>query len=243
MTKPAITLRATKGTPLTFDELDTNFTNLDNATISLQAGTGGTTVSSDLNGTITLVAGTGISLSGNNSAKTITVTGSASVPSVTTANRDSSGGYTDTTRPDGYLVYNSDKYILQYWGHRSSDGGVNWQDVGNKRSRRPSGLNGSVTNSQIGSGNWVTGVDFFDYAITYTTWTATGDGYIQVPSGSTNYATKYTLLIQKSGSGRVGFGVQGSWQGIHIESAETGLFIYDIEYFGYGSTNYRITRV
>lgn len=73
MTKPVITTRAGKGSALTYEELDANFTNLDDATITLQAGTGGTEVASDLNGKITLVAGTNITLSGNNTAKTLTI--------------------------------------------------------------------------------------------------------------------------------------------------------------------------
>jgi hypothetical protein len=73
MAKPAITKRATKGSALTYNELDTNFQNLDDATITLQAGTGGTNVVSDLNGTITLVAGTNVTLAGNNTAKTLTI--------------------------------------------------------------------------------------------------------------------------------------------------------------------------
>ena len=74
MTKPAITKRSVKGSPLTYSELDTNFDNLRDATTTLQAGTGGTEVVSDLNGKITLVAGSGISLAGNNTSKTITIT-------------------------------------------------------------------------------------------------------------------------------------------------------------------------
>jgi hypothetical protein len=77
MTKPAITKRAVKAAALTYAELDTNFQNLADATVTLTAGTGGTAVTSDLNGTITLVAGTGISLSGNNTAKTVTITNSS----------------------------------------------------------------------------------------------------------------------------------------------------------------------
>lgn len=78
MAKPAITLRsATAPTPLTYAQLDQNFTNLKDATISLDAGTGGTTVTADLNGKITLVAGTGITLSGDNTAKTLTITNSS----------------------------------------------------------------------------------------------------------------------------------------------------------------------
>lgn len=76
MTKPAVTLRNTKGSHLTFTELDTNFTNLKDATVTLTAGSGGTAVSADLNGTITLVAGTNITLIGDNTAKTITIASS-----------------------------------------------------------------------------------------------------------------------------------------------------------------------
>ena len=74
MAKPAITKRVTKGSALTYAELDTNFQNLADATVSITADTGGTTVSSDLNGNVTLVAGTGIGISGDNTAKTITIT-------------------------------------------------------------------------------------------------------------------------------------------------------------------------
>jgi hypothetical protein len=76
MTKPAITKRSVKGAALTYSELDTNFENLKDATITLTAGTGGTAVTADLNGNITLVAGTGVTLTGDNTAKTITVTAS-----------------------------------------------------------------------------------------------------------------------------------------------------------------------
>jgi hypothetical protein len=75
MAKPAITKRAVKAAALTYAELDTNFQNLADATLTLTAGTGGTQVTADLNGTITLVAGTGITLTGNNTSKTVTITG------------------------------------------------------------------------------------------------------------------------------------------------------------------------
>jgi hypothetical protein len=78
MAKPSITTRAGKGTALTYTELDTNFTNLQDATLSLRAGSAGTTVSSDLNATITLVAGSNVTLTGDNSAKTITIASSGS---------------------------------------------------------------------------------------------------------------------------------------------------------------------
>ena len=78
MTKPVIVNRVTKGSPLTTAEHDANFTNLQNATVGLRAGSAGTTVTADLNGVITLVAGSGVTFTGDDTAKTITVTASAS---------------------------------------------------------------------------------------------------------------------------------------------------------------------
>lgn len=73
MTKPLITTRAGKGSALSYDELDANFTNIKDATLTLTADTGGTSVIADLNGTITLVAGTNVTITGNNSSKEITI--------------------------------------------------------------------------------------------------------------------------------------------------------------------------
>lgn len=77
MPKPSITKRTVKGAALTYSELDTNFQNLADATLTITAGSGGTAVTADLNGNITLVAGTGVTLAGNNTAKTVTINASA----------------------------------------------------------------------------------------------------------------------------------------------------------------------
>jgi len=77
MAKPSITKRLSKGAALNYTELDNNFQNLADATITLRAGTGGTNVTADLNGNITLVAGTNVTLTGDNTAKTITINSSA----------------------------------------------------------------------------------------------------------------------------------------------------------------------
>jgi hypothetical protein len=74
MAKPAITLRSTKGAALTYAELDTNFSNIKDATVTITGGS--TAVTADLNGNITLVAGTNVTITGNNSAKTITIASS-----------------------------------------------------------------------------------------------------------------------------------------------------------------------
>ncbi len=60
MTKPVIVTRAGKGSALTFTEGDNNFTNLQNATITV-AGDSGTSQAIDLNGTVTVSGGTGLS--------------------------------------------------------------------------------------------------------------------------------------------------------------------------------------
>ena len=78
MAKPTITTRAGKGSALTWTEGDSNLENLRDATITIKADTGGTDVVSDLNGTVTLVAGTNITLTGDNTAKTVTINSTAS---------------------------------------------------------------------------------------------------------------------------------------------------------------------
>jgi hypothetical protein len=71
MAKPAVTLKSVKGTPLSTVELDENFDNLRNSTVTLRADT--TDVVSDLNGTINLVAGDNVTITGNNTTKTVTI--------------------------------------------------------------------------------------------------------------------------------------------------------------------------
>jgi hypothetical protein len=60
MAKPTIVTRAGKGSALTFVEGDANFTNLQNATITVAADSG-TSQTLDLNDTLTIVGGTGLS--------------------------------------------------------------------------------------------------------------------------------------------------------------------------------------
>jgi hypothetical protein len=59
MAKPAITKYSVKGSPLTTSELDTNFQNIVDSTISVAADSG-TTQSLDLNDTVTIAGGTGL---------------------------------------------------------------------------------------------------------------------------------------------------------------------------------------
>jgi hypothetical protein len=60
MAKPTIVTRLGKGSELTFQEGDDNFTNLRDATVTV-AGDSGTAQAIDLNGTITVAGGTGLS--------------------------------------------------------------------------------------------------------------------------------------------------------------------------------------
>ena len=59
MAKPIIVTRIGKGSELTFGEGDANFTNLQNATVSV-AGDSGTTQALDLNDTLTVAGGVGL---------------------------------------------------------------------------------------------------------------------------------------------------------------------------------------
>jgi hypothetical protein len=73
VTKPSVTTHAVKAAPLTYTELDTNFTNLRDATITVSDGVSSTAI--DLNGTITFAAGTGITIGESNGTLTITSEG------------------------------------------------------------------------------------------------------------------------------------------------------------------------
>lgn len=69
MAKPSITTRNSKGEPLDYTELDTNFENLRDATITVSDGVNSTAI--DLNGTIEFTAGDNITLTENNGVITI----------------------------------------------------------------------------------------------------------------------------------------------------------------------------
>jgi len=75
MTKPIIVKRATKGTPLTYTELDSNFQNIVDATVSIGGDTG--TVTNDLNGSMTIAGGTGLTTSVAGSTLTVNLDNTA----------------------------------------------------------------------------------------------------------------------------------------------------------------------
>jgi hypothetical protein len=78
MAKPAITFRNTKGSALTYTELDTNFTNLRDATIGFTVS--GSTAVLDLNSALTVTAGSGIGLTIDPATDSLTITNTQSAP-------------------------------------------------------------------------------------------------------------------------------------------------------------------
>lgn len=78
MSKPSVTLRNTKGSPLTYTELDTNFENLRDATVSFTDGVN--TAAVDLNGLLTFTAGSNISITVDSGTDTVTIAGTTSPP-------------------------------------------------------------------------------------------------------------------------------------------------------------------
>lgn len=72
MAKPTITTRDGKGAALTYSELDTNFTNLRDASITVTDGVNSTAI--DLNGTIQFTSGSNVTVTENNGVITIAST-------------------------------------------------------------------------------------------------------------------------------------------------------------------------
>jgi hypothetical protein len=106
MAKPTITTRAGKGAALTYTELDNNFTNIKDATVTITGGS--TAVTADLNGNITLVAGTNVTITGNNSTKQITINASSSGSGTVSSGTQYNFAYyptTGTTVDDTAILY------------------------------------------------------------------------------------------------------------------------------------------
>lgn len=93
-----IVTKAVKGQALTFNELDANFNNLQDAKINIETGFGGTKIVCELNGKITLVAGTGITITGDAPGNSITIAAlgqTGTFPTVTATNQLFSKAYTE----------------------------------------------------------------------------------------------------------------------------------------------------
>jgi hypothetical protein len=79
MAKPTIVTRAGKGSALSFVEGDANFTNLQNATITI-AGDSGSSQALDLNDTLTVAGGTGLSSAMTTDTVTLNLDNTAVTP-------------------------------------------------------------------------------------------------------------------------------------------------------------------
>lgn len=78
MTKPVIVTRAGKGVALTYEEQDANFTNLQNATLTVTNGT--TSHAFNLNDTLTFTAGSNITIGVNATTGAITIASTGGSP-------------------------------------------------------------------------------------------------------------------------------------------------------------------
>jgi hypothetical protein len=85
MTKPVIVKHSVKGTPLTFNEMDANFQNLDDATITVTGDSG--TITNNLNDSFKISGGTGLTSSVSGTQLTINLDNTAvTAGSYTSAN-------------------------------------------------------------------------------------------------------------------------------------------------------------
>lgn len=78
MTKPVITKRTTKGAALTYEELDTNFQNLRDATVTVTGDSG--SITNELNGSMKISGGTGLTSTTSGSTLTLNLDNTTVTP-------------------------------------------------------------------------------------------------------------------------------------------------------------------
>lgn len=120
MAKPTIVTRAGKGSALTWTEGDANFTNLQNATLTVTDGSNSKAL--DLNSTLTFTAGTNISISVNSSTGAVTVTNTQSATAPAGSNTQVQFNNSGSFGASSKLTFDGSKLTTENFAITNSSG-------------------------------------------------------------------------------------------------------------------------